>query len=132
MKKFISMTVFSVIVLLTVTKTASAAPPPTNLNVVDFFPTGPHAIPMQPNNIVLEGADLVMRRGNTSKFHQWFINGEVGYHTVWNTIKNGKCPPHGVVIENAYPQWGYYLEEGATYCTITNEFRGIFPPSWLD
>lgn len=101
-------------------KAAKAAPNPNNPNVVAYYENGPHTIPLNPQFSV-EGFDLVMKNGNSGNFNQWFWNGDIGYHSVWNMTKNGKCE-NGVLIHNAYPGWGYYLVPNADYCVITNEF----------
>jgi len=94
---------------------------------VAYYPTGPHSIAGMDGQF--EGADLVMMRGNSGQIQQWFegtINGEyAAIHSVWNLAgKDGTCPEGWVKIENAYPQWGYYLVPGATYCVHNNYYQG--------
>ena len=140
MKKIIS--TLTLIVLLVGLGVADvfAAPPapkpprPDHPNVIVFHNGGSHQIPIAPEArtqenwyLVLEGSDLIMKAGNSDNFHQWFINGKVGYHSVWNVTKNGKCPPHGEIIKGG---WGDYMDSSAEYCVITNQFRGIYPPTW--
>ena len=140
MKKIISALLLTTLVIGMGVVEANAAPHantppnPNHPNVIVFHKGGTHIIPTAPANrteanwyLVLEGKDLIMRAGQSGNFHQWFINGEVGYHSVWNVTKNGKCPPKAEKIVGG---WGDYMDSSATYCVITNEFRGIMPPSW--
>ncbi len=75
------------------------------------------------------GRDVVMRRGNSGQFQQWFEgtnpDGEyVAIHSVWNFAHNKGCQDNWVTIENAYPDWGDYLVPGATYCVHNNYYQG--------
>jgi hypothetical protein len=74
------------------------------------------------------GRDLVMKRGNQNQFHQWLegLMNEiyVAVHSVWNLSNDGKCPKDWVVVADAYPNWGSYMEEGATYCVHNNFYQG--------
>ncbi len=126
--KFFAILVAVFAFLIVFTGSSYAAPNPNNPNVVVYHSTGPHTIPI-PEQPSLDGHDLVMRNGNSGNFNQWFWNDSIGYHSVWNMTKNGKCE-NGYLIKNARePEgvgavtWGDYLVPGADYCVITNEFH---------
>jgi hypothetical protein len=130
---------FTIVLTLTlffaVASTAIAAPwvpagnqVTPNDRFVAYYPEGRHAIAGESNDQYY-GRDLVMRRGNTGQFHQWFEgtdpNGKfVAIHSVWNTANHGTCPKNWITIPNAYPLWGYYMEQGATYCVHNNYYLG--------
>jgi len=107
--------------VLAFSSTIYAAPDPNNPNVVAYYEDGIHAIPLNAT-IWLEGYDLVMKNGNSGNFNQWFWNGDIGYHSVWNVTKNGNCA-NGVLIHDPNPLWGDYLVDNADYCVITNIFQ---------
>ena len=125
----------TITVFLASTSTAMAAPwfPAENQltpndKFVAYYPDGRHAIAGFDNDQFF-GRDLVMRRGESGQFQQWFQgtnpNGDyVAIHSVWNLAHAGKCPNTWISIPNAYPQWGYYLVPNATYCVHNNFYQG--------
>ncbi len=98
-----------------------------NDKFVAYYQDGRHAIAGIGDQFF--GRDLVMARGNNGQFHQWFEGFDeygifVAIHSVWNISKTGHCPDAWVTVENAYPQWGDYLQPGATYCVHNNYYLG--------
>ena len=127
-------TALATAIFLTSATTAIAAPwTPAEKYAVDdkyvaYYAEGRHAIPGESNDQYY-GRDLVMARGNSGQFHQWFEGTDpngmyVAIHSVWNLAHNGKCPNNWITIPNASSQWGDYLESGATYCVNNNYYQG--------
>jgi hypothetical protein len=133
MKKFIASLAVSAMFLAS-TGAAFAAPwvpanahPFTDKYVAVYGPGTTHAIAGYDGTFV--GRDLVMARGNSGQFQQWFEgtdpNGNyVAIHSVWNLAHNASCSNGWVTIPNAYPDWGNYLVPGATYCVHNNFYQG--------
>jgi len=99
-----------------------------NDKFVAYYPNGRHAIPGFSSD-QFYGRDLVMRRGNSGQFQQWFEGTDptgtfVAIHSVWNLAHGNNCPNTWITIPNAYPQWGFYLVPGATYCVHNNFYQG--------
>lgn len=113
---------------LVATPAANAAPfgaADKNPNVVAHFNSGPHGIPGESE--FHEGKDIVMNAGQSGNLQQWFFGtseteGLHGEHSLWKESKDG-CQQNQVLIEDAHPEWGTYLEPGADYCVKTNDFR---------
>ncbi|MGE5393044.1 MAG: hypothetical protein ACM3NH_04865 [Candidatus Saccharibacteria bacterium] len=125
--------VSGVLLSLALTAPALAAPfnAANNPNIVANYPTGDHGIAGEPVNH--NGADVVMRAGNSGNFQQWFVgtaaeNGGVteGDHSVWMLSKDGSCPNDSWYKMTVGPGnfWGDYLVNGGTYCIHTNDFNG--------
>jgi hypothetical protein len=124
--------ILGLIAVFVVATPAMAAPfkaADKNPNVVAYYESGAHGIPDEPG-IYHEGKDLVMRAGKSGNFQQWFYGfaneyGGVieGDHTVWKLQKDDQCADGWTEIEDAYPEWGDYLEPGADYCVKTNDFK---------
>jgi len=96
--------------------------------IVANYPTGDHGIVGEP--VLHNGADVVMRAGNSGNFQQWFYGtaaeeGVVteGDHSVWLISKDGTCPSNFVLVPSANPDWGDYLVAGADYCVHTNDYH---------
>lgn len=101
-----------------------------NPNFVVYYPDGLHGI-VGESGIRHEGEDLVMKDGNSGNFHQWFFgtsdeeDGKLeGDFSRWQVRKEGHdCQDDFILVPNAYPQWGTYLEPGADYCVKTTDFE---------
>lgn len=104
-----------------------------NDKFVAYYPDGRKAIAGLGDQYY--GRDLVMRRGNSGDFQQWFEGNDpngnfVAIHSVWNLLKKGdSCPNDWIKIVNANPAgpdygWGDYLVEGADYCVHNNYYQG--------
>lgn len=98
----------------------------TNPQVVAFYPQGPHGIVGE--NEYHSGIDLVMKRGNSGNFQQWFygtstVDGLHGVHSVWNESPDGTCPENWYLVPNPNPAWGDYLTPGVDYCVHNNLFH---------
>jgi hypothetical protein len=131
MKRFLSfLGVFAVIAAFGA-GTALAAPfnSQNNPQIVANYPTGDHGIVAEP--YLHQGADVVMKSGNSGNFQQWFYgtsaeNGGIteGDHSLWKIAQNGQCPSSDwVLVPNASASWGDYLVPGADYCVNTNDFH---------
>src|SRR3954466_6936829 len=78
--------------------TAAAAPfnALNNPQIVANYSSGDHGIVGEP--YLHQGADVVMRAGNSGNFQQWFYgtsaepDGTHGDHSVWQLANNGQCP----------------------------------------
>ncbi len=98
-----------------------------NPQIVANYPTGPHGIPGEAE--FHEGADVVMRAGNSGNFQQWFYGTSAseslhGEHSKKKNVgSQTECPNGWVLIPDAHPEWGDYLEPGANYCVHTNDFH---------
>lgn len=98
-----------------------------NPQIVANYPTGPHGIPGESE--YHEGADVVMRAGNSGNFQQWFYGtsaseGLHGEHSLWKYSESGECNDNEVKVEVGDPSaWGDYLVDGGTYCVKTNDFH---------
>ena len=96
-----------------------------NSQVVAFYQTGDHGIVGE--FYLHQGTDLVMRRGNSGNFQQWFYGdsaiGLHGDHSIWNISKDGTCSSDRILVKDAWLYWGDYLVHGADYCVHTNEFK---------
>ncbi len=119
---------FSLVLSVSTLSVASAAPfnAENNPNIVANYPTGPHGI--VGDSEYHEGADVVMKDGNSPTLQQWFYgtsasNGLHGDHSVWKVSKDGTCPDNWILFPQAYPSMGDYLEPGADYCVMTNEYH---------
>lgn len=96
-------------------------------NFVVYYPDGPHGI-VGESGIDHEGEDLVMRAGKSGNFEQWFFGtspeeGLHGEHSIWQVKRHGECPDDFVLVPNAFPEWGDYLEPDTGYCVKTNDFN---------
>ena len=107
---------------------AMAAPLNSNSsNIVANYSSGDHGIVGESSTHT--GADVVMKAGNSGNFQQWFSgtsaeNGGIteGDHSVWKNVGSAtSCNGGGVLVTNAYPAWGSYLQPGANYCVKTND-----------
>lgn len=135
MKKILTVAIMAAMFLGSAVTVLAAPWKPAGENAVNdkyvaYYESGDHGIPGIGNQYL--GWDMVMRRGNDEKqFHQWFegyINGEyVGVHSVWNLSKDGECADGWVKVTDAYPNWGYYMEPGATYCVHNNYYNPTKP-----
>jgi hypothetical protein len=102
----------------------------TNPNFVVYYPDGPHGI-VGESGILHEGEDLVMRAGQSGNFLQWFYGraeengGQIeGDFSRWLALKEGhKCPDDFILVPDAYPEWGTYLEPNTDYCVKTTDFE---------
>ncbi len=98
-----------------------------NPNIVANYPTGPHGIPGEAE--FHEGADVVMRAGQSGNFQQWFYGTSAsenlhGEHSNWKNVGSATTCPNGwILFVDPYPEWGDYLEPGANYCIHTNNFH---------
>lgn len=123
--------IFSALVISFFGVTSAFAAPfnSNNPNIVANYSSGDHGIVGEP--YLHQGADVVMRAGNSGNFQQWFYgtseeNGGIteGDHSVWiNVGTKTNCPGHAVLVASAYPAWGDYLQPGANYCVSTNDFH---------
>lgn len=99
----------------------------SNPNFVVYYPDGPHGIVGEDE--LHEGEDLVMRGGGSGNFQQWFFGtsaseGLHGEHSLWmEKDPNKDCPDDFILVPQAYPAWGDYLQPGADYCVKTNDFN---------
>ena len=98
-----------------------------NPNIVANYHDGIHTIPGEQEDIHT-GMDVVMRAGKSGNFQQWFLGdseqeGFHGEHSLWKESKDGTCKNGDVLIEDAHPGWGDYLNPEADYCVKTNEFQ---------
>jgi hypothetical protein len=109
--------------------TALAAPfkAQNNPQIVANYPDGLHGIPGETEDH--EGADVVMRAGNSGNFQQWFYGTSAseslhGDHSVWKLSKDGTCPNGWLKMANTADNfWGNYLVTDGIYCIHTNDFK---------
>lgn len=101
----------------------------TNPNFVVYYPTGEHGI-VGESGITHEGEDLVMRAGESGNFLQWFFGtssegeGLEGDFSRWLVREEGhNCPDDFILVPNAYPEWGTYLQPNTDYCVKTTDFQ---------
>lgn len=100
-----------------------------NPQIVANFPTGDHGVVGESDTH--NGADVVMRAGDSGNFQQWFYgtsteNGGIieGDHSVWMHVGSSTTCPNDDwdLVVNANQSWGDYLEPG-NYCVHTNDFH---------
>lgn len=109
------------------TPTPSPTPPPGGLcppirtkgEVVADFPNGPHAIVGEQE--LHEGLDIVVKLNQKADFLQCFsgTSPSEGQHVVltdWLVTDKDSCDAGYTLVPNAYPNWGYYLNQNANYC----------------
>ena len=128
MKKLLA-TITASAMLVATSGVAFAAPfnaADKNPNIVAYYPDGPHGIVGFDGNFI--GQDLVMKRGNSGNFQQWFYGtnpeGEtLGIHSVWNVSKDGTCQDSWILVKNAFPDWGNYFQQNTDYCVHNNIFH---------
>lgn len=114
--------------LVSTASSALAAPfNSNNPNIVAEYDSGPHGIVGESE--FHEGADIVMRAGNSGNFQQWFYGtsaseGLHGEHSVWRVQKdNQKVNGDWVLVPDAYPEWGDYLVQLVNYLVHTNNYK---------
>lgn len=78
-----------------------------------------------------------MKAGKSGNLQQWFYgtseelpNLTKGEHSVWKDVGSSTTCPNDkwVLVKNAYPAWGDYLNPGANYCVHTNDFHSSIKP----
>lgn len=100
----------------------------TNPNFVVYYPTGLHGI-VGESGITHEGEDLVMRAGKSGNFLQWFFGtsqegeGLEGDFSRWLVKEGNKCPDDFILVPDAFPEWGTYLQPNTDYCVKTTDFQ---------
>lgn len=130
MKK-LSIFLFSAFLFLTVTAGSAWAAPfnaRNNPQIVANYPTGDHGVTGEA--YLHNGADVVMRAGNSGNFQQWFYGysaetGQIteGDHSLWVSVgSDTTCRKGGTLVENANQAWGDYLLSG-NYCVYTNDYH---------
>lgn len=121
----------SVIMIGAFASSAFAAPfnATNNPQIVANYSSGDHGVVGE--FVTHNGADVVMRAGNSGNFQQWFYgtsdeNGgnTEGDHSIWRNVGDSTdCHAKEVLVENASASWGDYLQPGANYCVKTNDFH---------
>lgn len=99
--------------------------------VVADYSSGLHGIPGEFENH--EGRDIVVQIGKDCKnfFKQffWGTSPSEGLHGVlseWRIAdKEGVCPKGEILVRDAFPEWGDYLEPGRDYCVKNTIFKSL-------
>jgi hypothetical protein len=129
MIKKITLAIVTSALILTGASATLAAPfnaADKNPNVVAYYADGRHAIVGVGDQFF--GKDLVLQRGQSGNFQQWFYGifpdgTKGGIHSVWNVSKTGTCASGWILVKNAYPQWGSYIQPNTDFCVHNNYFH---------